>query len=341
MQNTRTHYYKGSPEDIGISIGQLLGDRLLKNINNMLSTLEQSKGINYEKLEAESMKWLETLPSDYQKELAGISKGSGCSIERIAQCYYSSECTGRGCTSFISIIDGEAWVGRNNDYIYTKSWGHVNILASDDKIPTMIFGMEEDIFSGTGFNKEKIWLHYNWLPVWDKPTLNSKPLPPYVFIRLALETCKTIGDIEHLIKNTVRSGGMNLFAVDGKNNEFAIYECSCLTYAKRNIFGQASTAGANHYCCLELPEGFRREAANSVKRQECLEKQLAQIQAPELPGSFISALSDPDVEQNSKLSGTVYSNICCPSKEDIWYTYGGFPAASNGNWEKVSWIWQG
>ena len=32
MQNGRIHFYKGSPKDIGMAIGKLMGARLLKNI---------------------------------------------------------------------------------------------------------------------------------------------------------------------------------------------------------------------------------------------------------------------------------------------------------------------
>lgn len=331
--------FKGKSKDIGISIGKSIGGkRFQKNINKMIKTVHNSYGIDFEKLEKESMLWLESIPSDYQEELEGVSLGSGCSIEKIAQWYYSSMCIDGGCTSFITKIDNLWWVGRNNDYLLPKLWGHVNIIEVDGKIPVMLFGLEGDIFSGTGFNKEKLWIHYNWLPVWDIPLKSKEQIAPFIFIRRALERCKSIDDVEMLLQNKIRDGGMNLFVIDGENNEIAVFECTCKNYKKRLIEG-SYIAGANHYCAIKVPDKFNFDFEDSINRQSSLEKLLLEKKDKISTENMIDILADSSVEQNNNLSGTVYSNITCPSKNLIWFAYDGFPAASKSNWKKVEWDW--
>lgn len=50
-------------------------------------------------------------------------------------------------------------------------------------------------------------------------------------------------------------------------------------------------------------------------------------------------LSDKQIEANGEKYYTVYSNIACPGKGEMWYTFGGYPAAGNGNWQKIAGLW--
>jgi hypothetical protein len=319
-----------------MSIGKQIGNRYPEHVSKYINTMNYNYGINLSKLEKEAMLWFETLPVCYKEELEGISAGAAFPIEKLVQFNYCDRCVAGGCTSFVSLIDGTAWVGRNNDFIYLDSWGYVNILEAVNKISVMLFGMEGDNFSGTGINKEKLWLHYNWLPEWDTPSFDEKPLSPFVFIRLALETCKSIKEVERLIKNTIRDGGMNLFAVDGKTNEFAVYECKSRSFIKREN-KNTYIAGANHYCNTTTPSDI--DFSTSEARQSATEKLLSRGEFNNIPDDFIGILSNPEVEQSKEVSGTVYANVCCPEKEEIWYACGEFPAASKGKWIKINWPW--
>ncbi|TDP88950.1 acyl-CoA:6-aminopenicillanic acid acyl transferase [Halanaerobium saccharolyticum] len=326
-------------EDIGISIGKSIGRKQFKhNINRMIEAVDKNYGINFEKLESESMLWLESIPEEYQKELVGIAQGADLSIKQIAQWYYSSMSIDGGCTSFITKIDNSWWVGRNNDYLLPKAWGHINIIEVEGKIPVMLFGLEGDIFSGTGFNKEKLWLHYNWLPVWDLSEKSKNTLTPFIFIRKALENCSSVEDVKQLLKSTVRDGGMNLFVIDGKNNQSAVFECSSKNYKERKI-ECSYLAGANHYAAAEVPADFNFNFDNSIKRQNRVEKLLLEQKDSISTRNMIDILADSKVEQNNNLSGTVYSNIACPAENLIYFAYDGYPAASRSKWQKIEWDW--
>jgi hypothetical protein len=338
MVENRINKFKGTSREVGISIGKSIGDRFSDNIDKMIETVDKSYGINFKKLEKESMIWLKNLLSEYQEELEGISIGAGCSIEKIAKWYYSSMSIDGGCTSFITKIDNQLWVGRNNDYLLPKFWGYINIIEVNGKIPVMLFGLEGDIFSGTGFNKERVWIHYNWLPVWNVPLKSKEVIAPFVFIRKALETCKSINDVEALLKDTTRDGGMNLFVIDGKNNEFAVFECTCKSYRKRET-ENSYIVGANHYCEIEVPNNLILDFEDSVNRQSRVEELLLQKRDELSVKDMIDILADSKVEQNDILSGTVYSNVACPSENILWFAHDDFPAASKGNWRKIEWSW--
>ena len=52
-----------------------------------------------------------------------------------------------------------------------------------------------------------------------------------------------------------------------------------------------------------------------------------------------SILSNPNVEQNNGLYGTVYANIACPAIDEFYYACDDFPAASKSQWKLVDWNW--
>jgi hypothetical protein len=69
-----------------------------------------------------------------------------------------------------------------------------------------------------------------------------------------------------------------------------------------------------------------------------VEKARAYIYAG-LPADLIAILADEKVEVQGDNFGTVYANIACPSLNQVWHTFGGFPAASKGNWQSIDWPW--
>jgi hypothetical protein len=76
------------------------------------------------------------------------------------------------------------------------------------------------------------------------------------------------------------------------------------------------------------------------KQMENLVQTLSASQTPpNLPGDLIQILADDAIERRDGRLITVYSNVACPSSGEIWYTFGGYPAASRGNWRKLEWPW--
>lgn len=337
MQKPLVSIYRGTYLEVGKAMGAAIGrERLEENINKMLTAVDHEFGLNYQRLQAGAMGWLESLPEEYQEELQGIALGSGCSLERLAEWYYCDSCIDNGCTSFIVRCQDDFWVGRNNDYLLPKEWGFVTVLAVTGKIPVMLLGLEGSSFSGTGYNKEKLWLHYNWLPVWDEPGQDGETVAPYVFLRMALENCETLADVEHLLKSVPRDGGMNLFVVDGKSNQAAVFECTCVSHQKRNF--DTFVAAANHYCVIEAP-GSEYGSENSRLRQARVEQLLHQYGANLGLNEMIAVLADDKVEQRGATYGTVYANLACPARNKLWYAYNDFPAASQSKWVEIKPQW--
>ncbi len=327
------YHARGSHQEVGLTLGKKLGKKLEKNIEYYIKRLDEIKGINHSQLVKGAIKWLRTLPLGYQVELENMALGAGCSVHTVASWLYSDLCVEGGCTSFIHETNDGIWVGRNNDYLIPGIWGYITIIEAQAKIPTMLFGLEGGTFSGTGYNKEKIWLHYNWLP--ERP---GKGLPPFVFHRQALENCSSITDLEKMLKEKPRDGGMNLFVVDGKRGEYAVFECSGQKFRKREPASRV-IAGANHYHFPEIaPEG-NEPSQESQEREKNLKELFLGEENLKIPDSYFKMLGNPGVEARGENEGTVYSCVVCPEKDLVFYSADPYPAASSGEWEKVIFNW--
>ena len=338
----RIYHFKGNPREIGFAAGCMLGSRLEQVINHYIANQPNSKDM--EKLRTGALPWLRGLPRRFQDEFEGMAEGANIPLQRLAEWAYIEECDVMQCSGAIYPFENQAWVARNNDSYVPELWGYATIREVEGRIPTINFSMEGDIFTPTGINKEKLWLHYNFLPVWDKPAPSKPHVPAYVFLTEALELCHTISDVETLLNETDRDGGMLLFAVDGKNNEFALFECMCSKYHKRGPSNDW-IVGTNHYCaCEDLTLGDAdHEPLGTLSRYGRMEN-LMQIlstshTSPNLPADLIRILADDKIERRDKQVVTVYSNVACPSTGEIWYTFGGYPAASKGNWQRLEWPW--
>ena len=327
--------FKGNSYQIGYSIGRTVKGALCDSIYELMGIAGKAYALDLPLTKTCPFLWIEKLPEQYQIEVKGLADGSGCSLDLIMQWIFLDRLLDGSCTSFIIENNGKAWVGRNNDYIALKMWMNINIISKDDMIPVMLFGTSGDLFSGTGYNKEKIWLHYNWLPVWDTP--KQKAYPAYVFLRMALESCRSIKDVESMLKLIPRDGGINLFVVDGKNNTFAVYECTCNQYTKRDA-PCSYIAGANHYCITSVPQGYDYDSTESQIRQKTVEEMLAEMTDTDFTFNDMQNILSC-VEQNKGFHGTVYANISCPAKDKIYYACNDFPAASKGLWEELKWCW--
>jgi hypothetical protein len=137
---------------------------------------------------------------------------------------------------------------------------------------------------------------------------------------------------------------MLLFAVDGKNNEFAIFECLCSKHYRRQP-SNGWIVGTNHFCACEdqtLTEADKRPLGtlSRFERMENLVQTVLNSQTPpNLPADLIQILADGAIERRDEPLITVYSSVACPSTGEIWYTFGGYPAASRGNWRILEWPW--
>lgn len=335
----RIHQYKGSPREIGFAAGRTLGAKLEQAINHYIASQQDSK--DTEKLRAGALPWLHGLPKRFQDEFEGMAEGAGIPLQRVAEFAYVEECDAKQCSGAVYLHERQAWVVRNNDFFVPELWGYVTIREVDGRIPTINFDMEGGVFTPTGINKEKLWLHYNFLPVWDKPAPNKPHVPPYVFLTEALELCRTISDVEKMLAETDRDGGMLLFTVDGKTNEFALFDCLCSKHSRREPSGDW-IVGTNHYCAFEdlTLSDADRAPLGSLSRFSRMENLMRALPAsPNLPADLIQILADDLIERRDKDVITVYSNVACPHTCEIWYTFGGHPAASKGNWQKLEWPW--
>ena len=338
----RISHFKGTPYEVGIRAGRKLGSRLQQIIELYISGVAASKDL--QKLRSGALPWLCSLPQRFQDEFQGMADGADVPLQSLAEWAYVEECDAKRCSGAIYQFEDQVWVARNNDFYMPELWGYVTVREIDGRIPTINFCMEGEIFAPTGINKEKLWLHYNFLPVWDQPTANKTHVPPYVFLAEALELCRTIHDVETLLSETDRDGGMLLFAADGKNNDFALFDCMCSRHYRREP-SNGWIVGTNHYCAcddLTLSEADK-EPLGTLSRLEKMENLIRELSdasvRPSLPDDLIRILADDEIERRGKDVVTVYSNVACPTTGKLWYTFGGYPAASKGNWQPLSWPW--
>jgi hypothetical protein len=337
----RIYHFKGNPHEIGFAAGRMLGPKLEQNLHHYITRREHAT--NMEKLRQGALPWLRRLPKRFQEEYEGIARGANLPLQLLAEWAYIEECESNCCSAAIGLFENRVWVARNNDFHVPEMWGYVTIREVDGRIPTISFGMQGDVFAPTGINKEKLWLHHNFLPAWDQPESGKPHFPAYVFLTEALEVCRTLSDVEAFLNENNRDGGMALFAVDGKTNEFALFECLCAKHFRRDP-SDGWIVGTNHFCACEDPTLSNDEGSastlNRFSRMESLVQDLYTSQASAgLPDDLIRILADDEIEMRNSELMTVYSNVACPSSCEIWYTFGGYPAASMGNWQKLDWPW--
>jgi predicted choloylglycine hydrolase len=335
----RIHHYKGDPFEIGFAAGRALGGKLERMINHYLDSQQNFKDM--EKLRTEALPWLRNLPKRFQDEFEGMAEGANIPLQRVAEFAYIEECDAKQCSGAVYLHENRAWVARNNDFFVPELWGYATIREVDGRIPTINFDMEGGVFTPTGINKEKLWLHYNFLPVWDEPAPEKPHVPAYVFLTEALELCHTISEVEKMLVETDRDGGMLLFAVDGKNNEFALFDCLCSKHSRREL-SDDWIVGTNHYCAFEdlTLSDADKEPLGTLSRFSRMENLMQTLpDSPNLPADLIRILADNRIERRDKDVITVYSNVACPSTGEIWYTFGGHPAASKGDWQRLEWPW--
>lgn len=329
--------------ELGVNLGRLIGPRLTGYIEQYIAArIPSERERSDQGYQEAAVEYLSRLPERFREELHGISAGALVPLERLAKWVYLEPYLESGCTGAVCLFAGRAWVARNNDIFAPHLWGYATIRELGDRIPTITFSLLGDVFTPTGINRDRLWLHYNYLDPWDQPTPGKQQLPPYAFMVEALETCSTLQDVEHLLNQVDRDGSMLLFAVEGETDAFALYECSCRSYWKLKQ-SESWMVGANHFTGWDDLQQDPDDIAGSVARQERMQELVRGLydlpEIPSLPTSLIQALADDRIERRGAYPTTVYANVACPSTGEIWYTFGGYPAASRGNWAKLPWPW--
>jgi len=336
----RISRYGGTPREIGVAAGRAFGARLEQNIDHYITRRQHETDMV--KLHRGALPWLRGLPQRIQDEFEGLAEGANLPLQRVAEWTYIEECEMKQCSGAICLIDGHAWVARNNDTYVPELWGYATIREVLGRIPTLSFTLEGYVGTPTGINQEKLWLHYNFLPVWDAPRPGKAHVPCYVFMTEALETCRSIADIEELLNETDRDGGMLLFVVDGKTEEFVLFECLCSQHFRREP-SDGWIVGTNHYCACEDPTLGDASSASTLSRFKRMESLVRGLYAsptpPSLPADLIRFLADDHIERRDEYFATAYSNVACPSSGELWSTFGGHPSASAGNWQRLEWPW--
>jgi len=337
----RLVHVRGSAREVGLALGRGIGPRLGQLVSRYLDEGPGRHGqVDWDRLRAGAMLWLRALPCRFQEEIEGLATGSGVPLERLAEWCYVEECAPDGCSAFLCSLGGHVWVGRNNDLWAPDLWGHAIVREVDGRLPTITFGMEGEPFTGTGVNAEQLWLHYNWLPAPDMPEPGQAAMAPFVWLVDALETCRTLDDVEDKLADTPRTGAMMLFAVDGRADTGAVYECTCLSHARRDLEG-GRLAGTNHYAATPAHNTGKssQESYDRYARLDALVEALAVKGTTDAPADLMQILADPAIEQSDPGYGTVYANVACLSQRQVWHTFGGYPAPSAGAWSRIEWPW--
>jgi hypothetical protein len=335
--------FAGTPYEVGFAIGRSMRGRLAAGIDHYLQARPANPdALDADRLHAGALPWLRSLPARFRDELEGLAAGAGVPVQRVAEWSFVESCVRDGCSSLVETIDGHAWIARNNDMFVPGIWGHATVREIDGRIPTLTFGQEGDAFTATGVNRERLWLHHQALDVTDAPRPGRPHMSGWILLVEMLETCTTIDEVAACLADIDRDEGMLLFAVDGKTDETAVFECACGPFVRRAPVG-GRIAGTNHAIALAPTAITAPPSADSrarLARMEALAHELEErADAPDLPSDLIAVIADPIVERRGPRIATVYATVACPATGDVWFTFGGEPAASAGRWARIAWPW--
>lgn len=323
---------EGSPYQVGYQLGERLQGNLANDISHYLDSGPLQAGeITAEQLSAGALDWANSFPQRFLLEMEGLADGSGVPLKRIAEWGYADSGAKTGCSAFLLRAGDTLWVGRNNDLWVPDVWGYAIQRQVTGRLGTVTFGMRGELYAATGVNASGLWLHYNWLPAPDQPEADA--WTPYVLLTDILETCEDIDAVEARLRSEIRQGGMLIFSAS-PDGQAAILECSCRHVARCDL-GSDFLVGTNHYQFIPEMKDTLEANQNSLHRAEAMAAKLGELPRNPQPKDLIAVLADPNVEQHRENYGTVYANLYNPMSHELWFTFGGFPAASHGNWQPV------
>lgn len=337
--------FKGSPMEVGYAHGRAVKALLRKNNEQYIGGMARAGLLDTGQMRREAMPWFETVAPRYREELEGIARGAGIPPTKMIEWLYGScYAVSGGCTSVIASIAGRTWIAHNNDWhdFGSHRWTSAIVRHVEGRIPNLVFGLQGDVAAVVGVNRERLWLNMNGFFANDEHRPHTPVIPYPLVIREALETCRSIGDVEDLLRECDRDAGLAIYAVDGKTGEAAVIECGLGTYIRRDPVESKTVVSCSRD--LSIREVRDEEAvlpdvpifgSNTRERIARLRELLA---APmtDPPADLIRVVADPGVEA----SDTLYSNVACPETGEVWFGSGGLPAASAGTWQRIEWPWE-
>ena len=332
-------HLNGDPEEIGRAYGRALRGVFPAQATSFLEKgLAEHGLLDLRLLRVKAGELLDSLPEHFVREMRGFAEGVGLPLERVAE-WHAEYMARTSCSTLVTFPEGVAWAGHNADYadFGTHKWGCTVIIEKRGRIPIMHFPLPGDLFAYQGVNREQLWLHVNWLPAPDVPKGTAGSMPYLFFVREALETCRSIPDVENLLASHCRDSGMALTVIDGKTDEAAIFECTCSTHGRLQPECEALLA-TNHYRCGKTSEESDSHYDDSARRL-ARTRSLVSEGRPSCMRDFVGILSDPAIEGTGWFSGTIMSLVACPGRKLIWLSQGAYPAASRGKFRKVEWPW--
>ncbi len=261
------------------------------------------------------------------------------------------------CTGFVTPLHNRPWLARNCDWYKSLlvRGTSATFYAEPNLIPCVSLGVAGDIDIDTGFNAERLWLHMHTLHATDPIGPGQRPISWLFWMRDCLERCSTIDEVDRFIAQTARDRGVVLFAVDGKSGESAVFEChrtrhdrfEPLTHDDPTAGPAGSLIATNHCRCkhpqetLEEQEHRGRQRAGSTIRRYNRVRRLLELAPPEEgPDDLIEILADDQVEMRTpEHLRTIYSAVCDPTHNRLWFASGALPAASAGAWREIKTTW--
>ncbi|MBG0788189.1 MAG: hypothetical protein H0S79_24135 [Anaerolineaceae bacterium] len=332
LSESRYISLKGPPYQVGRQLGERLQKSLADDIAHYLDAGPLKAGeITSAQLSAGALDWAHSLPQRFLDEMEGLADGSGVPLQRIAEWGFADSGGKTGCSAFLLRTGDGLWVGRNNDLWVPDLWGYAIQRQVNGRLGTVSFGMQGELYAATGVNASGLWLHYNWLPALGQPDAHG--WTPFVLLTDILETCETIDAVEARLRSETRLGGMLIFSAS-PDGRATILECSCCRVARRDL-DTGFLVGTNHYQFISGIEGAVEANQSSHHRAEAMVTKLGALPNNPQLKDLIAVLADPNVEQHGDDYGTVYANLYNPISRQLWFTFGGYPAASQGNWQPV------
>lgn len=363
----------GDIEDAGYAYGKMCrellhGPRLAWYLDEMMRLNKTTPA----HLERCAERWCGVLPARYQAQIEAMAAGAVVRPATLKQWLYADIAAaepaqgvtaespaaligeaGPMCTGLVVWDDaGRPWLGRNCDwYTATVSRGTCAVRHSTPgRIPCMCVGLMGDIDADTGINAAGLWLHMHTWMVRDEPRAGTSCISWLFWMREALETCTTLGEVEAFIAQTSRDRGVFLVAVEGRTGEAAIFECSRSSY--RRVEPQATASGprlvVTNHCrekCEQIAieeerEGPRvRRHGSTVTRHARVMEILDHASPEHHPDDVQEILADEWVEMRETCMSaslrTIYSAVCDAGRGDVWFASGAVPAASAGLWRRV------
>ena len=163
-------------------------------------------------------------------------------------------------------------------------------------------------------------------------------MPSPYLAREALETCGSLDDVDQLLRSCDRTDGMAFYVVDGKTEQFALFECTCATVTRREPMGSIIAS-----CTRDLDLRTLSISGNAIlgtnlrRRMDRLRDLWATGDYEDAPRQLMRMLADSQIEDVGNDSGTLYSNVACPSRGTSWFAAGDVPAASRCEWQSIAW----